>query len=326
MKKIISLVIVLSLVLSLCGCSKSEATGAPSGAGNAAKNITIAYQGGIGYAPVHILEAKKFIEANYDGEVNVSFVKLDSGAAINEGIIGGTISIGCMGIAPAISGVIAGIPYKAISNLCSQSHGLMTGNPEIKSLSDITDTDKIALVNFGSIQHIFLAMAAEKELGDAHALDNNVQAMSHAEGMAALESGTVALHLTSAPFIYQERSNSKYSELSVINEVWPAGNSFLIAMAANSLYEDTKLYEAVSKAFIQAIEFINANPEETAQIETGYLGLDLDTVKSYLDEDDCRFFPEMKGVGDMAAFMFRAGFTESELNMSEFSFPNVAGN
>lgn len=325
MKKIVAFILIMILMLSLAGCSGSGKADAKNNA-DSAKTITIAYQGGIGYAPIHILAEKKLIEAGYDGQVNVNFVKLDSGAAINEGIIGGTVTIGCMGVAPAISGVLAGIPYKAISNLCSQSHGLMSAKPEIKSLSDITDTDKIALVNYGSIQHIFLAMAAEKELGDAHALDNNVQAMSHAEGMAALESGTVALHLTSAPFIYQERSNSKYTELPIISEVWPGGNSFLVAMAADSLYEDTKLYEAVSKAFSEAVAFVNENPEETAEIEATYLGLDIETVKSYLAEEDCCFFTELRGVSDMAAFMFRAGFTEAELKMSEFSFPNVKGN
>ena len=115
------------------------------------KSITIAYQGGIGYAPVHIMETKQLIENNYNGEITVNYIKLDSGAAINEGIIGGTIDIGCMGLAPAITGVSRGIPYKVISNLCAQSHGLMSNDPEIKSLADITVEDKIALVSTGSI-------------------------------------------------------------------------------------------------------------------------------------------------------------------------------
>lgn len=288
------------------------------------KTITIAYQGGVGYAPVHILEAKELIEENYDGDVNVEFVKLDSGAAINEGIIGGTIDIGCMGLGPAVAGVAAGIPYKVISNLCSQSHGLMSNDPEITSLADITSEDKIALVNTGSFQHIVLAMAAEQELGDAHALDNNIQAMSHAEGMAALESGTVKLHLTSSPFIYQERANENYTELTEINEVWPSGNSFLVAMASASLAEDTELFDAVNAAFGQAIDFINENPEETAEIESEYLDLDLETVTSYLEEEDCQFFSELRGAETIADFMYRAGFIENEVSMDDFKYETVS--
>ena len=50
------------------------------------KKITIAYQQGIGYAPIHIMETKKLIEENYDGKIEVEYQLLASGAAINEGI------------------------------------------------------------------------------------------------------------------------------------------------------------------------------------------------------------------------------------------------
>ncbi len=316
LKKLLPVILALTIIFCFAACKDS-------GEENTSKTLTIAYQGGIGYAPVHILEAKKLIEKNYGEDITVEFVKLDSGAAINEGIIGGTIDIGCMGVAPAISGVAAGIPYKVISNLCSQSHGLMTRDKDIRTLKDITAEDKIALVNTGSIQHILLSMAAEKVLGDAHALDNNIQAMSHAEGMAALESGTVTLHLTSSPFIYQERENENYAELAEINEVWPSGNSFLVAMASEKLHEDEKLYSAVSAAFSEAIEFINTNKDETATIETEYLGLDRETVMSYLNEKDCQYFGELKGADTMADFMYSAGFITKEVAIDSLKYENV---
>lgn len=324
MKKLVALLLSVSMVFALTACGGSQSQGSTQSTdGGEEKKITIAYQGGIGYAPIHVMEEKDLIEENYDGEIEVEFVKLDSGAAINEGIIGGTIDIGCMGLGPAISGVAAGVPYKAISNLCSQSHGLMSNDPAIKSLADITSEDKIALVNTGSIQHILLAMAAEKSLGDAHALDNNIQAMSHAEGMAALESGTVKLHLTSSPFIYQERENAAYNELPEINQVWPSGNSFLLAMASENVVADEKLNQAVLAAFDQAFEFINNDKEALADIEVEYLDLDRETVMSYLNEVDCQFFPQLRGADDMAAFMYSAGFITKEVSMDEFKYDNV---
>ena len=114
MKKIVTLVLCVSMLFGLVGCGSSNE--------DKPLTVTIAYQGGIGYAPVHVMEVKQLIESNYGEEIVVKFVKLDSGAAINEGIIGGTIDIGCMGLGPAISGVSAGIPYKVISSLSSQSH------------------------------------------------------------------------------------------------------------------------------------------------------------------------------------------------------------
>lgn len=318
-KKIYAIVLSMIFVFSFLCFAPFEAEAASG------KTLTIAYQGGIGYAPIHVMEVQQLINKYYNGDVTVNFVKLDSGAAINEGIIGGTIDIGCMGVAPAITGVSRGIPYKVISNLCSQSHGLMSNDPKIQSLADITIEDKIALVSTGSIQHILLSMAAEKVLGDPNALDNNIQNMSHAEGMAALESGTVKLHLTSSPFIYQERENEKYNELVELNQVWPSGNSFLVAMASTKLAEDADLFAAITKAFDEAITFINENPDEIAEIETEYLGLDLDTVKGYLAQPDSQFFPETRGAGVMADFMLRAGFIDDGITMEQFLFDGVNG-
>ncbi len=318
MKKTICVLLALCLLLAAAGCGGGIAE-------NSAKSVTVAYQGGIGYAPVHVMEAQKLIEKHYDGDVTVTFTKLDSGAAINEGIIGGTIDVGCMGLAPAISGVSKGIPYKVISNLCSQSHGLMSNDPSIASLADIGPEDTIALVSTGSIQHILLGMTAKKILGDPHALDNNIQNMSHAEGMAALESGTVKLHLTSSPFIYQERDSGRYTELTELSQVWPSGNSFLVAMASQGLAEDEALFSAVAAAFEEAIGFINENPAETAQLESEVLGLDLETVTGYLEQPDSRFFPEVRGAGDMAAFMLEAGFIENGVTMEQFCYDGVSG-
>jgi len=316
-KRIISLLLCACLIFAFAACSSDDS-------GSQTKSITIAYQGGIGYAPIHVMEAKKLIEENYDGQIEVKFQKLDSGSAINEGIIGETIDVGCMGFAPAISAVAAGIPCKIISGLCSQSHGLMTNKESIKTLKDITSSDKIALVKEGSFQHLLLAMAAEKELGDAHALDNNIQAMAHAEGMAALESGTVALHLTSSPFINQERESGKYNELNEIEAVWPKGNTFLVAVGSEKLKNDEKLFEAVSKALEQAIDFINNNLDETVQIESKYLALDEETTRKYLDDDACSFFGELKGAEDMYSFMYRAGFIENKISsVDEIKYENV---
>ncbi len=317
--------ILTAIVLACVGIITTSCGNADKDAGDK-KKMVIAYQGGIGYAPVHIMKEEKLVEKNYNRDVEVEYIKLDSGAAINEGIIGGTVDVGCMGISPAISGVSKGIPYKAIANLCSQSHGLMSNDFSVKSLKDIKDTDKIAIVSPGSFQHLLLSMAAKKTLGDAHVLDNNIQRMSNAERMAALESGTVKLHLTTSPFIYQERESKKYIELPEIAEVWPRGNTHLVAMASEKLAEDKELFDATQKAFNQAVEFINKNPKETVKIESDYLKLDEATVKSYLEQPDAMFFSEIRGMKAMANFMKDEGFIDKAVNFDNFAYEGVTGN
>lgn len=320
MKKIICLLLAVIMIFAFAACSGKTEEKA---------TITIAYQGGIGYAPIHILESKGFITEKYKAltgkDVEVKFIKLDSGADINTGIIGGTIDIGCMGIAPAVSAVSSGVPAKIVTGLCSQSHGLMTNDKNIKSLADVGD-NQIALVNTGSIQHILLAMACEKELGDPHALDKNIAKMSHAEGFAALEGGSVKLHLTSAPFINRERESGKYTEIKAVNEIWPDGNTFLVALGATKLQSDNpELFNAVVQGFGDAIKFINDNQDEAAEIISKYLEQDKETTLTDLQDPTSMFFGELKAVTQMADFMYRAKFIEKQVTFDELVFSNVKG-
>lgn len=323
-KRILAFVLSFCMVFGLCAC------GGESGKSGDKDTLTIAYQGGTGYAPVHIMQAKAYIETEYKNstgkDVEVNFQKLDSGADINTGIIGGSIDIGCMGLGPAISAVSSEIPAKIITGLCSQSHGLMTSDKNIKSLADIGN-EQIALVNIGSFQHILLAMACEKELSDPHALDNNIVKMAHAEGYAALQAGTYKLHLTSSPYINRERENSDFTEIKAVNEVWPDGNTFLVALASTKLQEENKeLFDAVTKAFSQAIEFINNNARESAEIVAKQLGADVDTTFADMTDKTSSFFTELKGVTQMAEFMYRAEFIKTEVTFDDLVFSGVNGN
>ena len=52
----------------------------------------------------------------------------------------------------------------------------------------------------------------------------------------------------------------------------------------------------------------------------------MDTVKSYLNEEDCQYFPELRGAESMISFMYRAGFIEKEISVDEFKHEAVESN
>ena len=81
------------------------------------------------------------------------------------------------------------------------------------------------------------------------------------------------------------------------------------------------------RAGVSALEIAGAARRgEAAAIEVDYLGLDMDTVKSYLAQKDCQFFPELRGAQTMAEFMLRAGFIEKAVPMEQFKYDGVSGN
>ncbi|MDO4870131.1 MAG: ABC transporter substrate-binding protein [Bacillota bacterium] len=314
------------MCLSMAGCGGDS--GDSKDSGEAAK-ITIVQQYGMAYAPLKVIQEKGLIEENYDGEVEVDFQTLNSGASINDAFVSGDVDVGLMGVAPAITGSLNdGVPYKICSNISAQPHRLMTNDPNIKSLKDIGEKDQIALVNIGSIQHILLAMAAKEQLGDAHALDNNIAAMAHPDGMTALLNGSVKCQLTTSPYVFKEAEEDGISEVKAVESVWPEGNSFIVAVASTDLYENNPdLYNAVLAAFGDAIAFINEDKEDAAEMLCVDEDVDAETFLEWLNDPACSYSTELKGVSTMAKFMTDEGFLEdTEFNdISQLVYDGVEG-
>ncbi len=109
------------------------------------------------------------------------------GGAVREALISGEADVGFMGIPPFLIGWDKGCPWKVAVGFVVVPIGLVTYDPEIKSLADFKPEDKIAVPSPpGSIQHILLAMACEQQLGSPNALDNNIVAMPPTPPMPAL--------------------------------------------------------------------------------------------------------------------------------------------
>lgn len=321
-KKILAVLMIAIMVMSLAACGGGGGT-TPDGTAK----LTIAHQYGMAYAPLEIMKQQKLIEKHYDGTVEIEWTTLNSGSAITEGFASGSVDVGAMGVAPAITAVTSGVPVKICSNMSAQPHKLMTNDPSIKTLKDV-GSEQIALVNIGSIQHILLAMAAEEQLGDAHALDNNIVAMAHPDGMTSLLSGSVKLQLTTSPYTFKEEAEGM-TEVEAIESVWPAGNSFIVALASTKLQEENpELYDAVVAALAEAIDFINNNKEEAAEMLCEAEDVDAATMLEWLNDPACVYMTETKGVLDMAKFMIDAGFLDHDelQSLVDLAFDNVEGN
>ncbi len=320
-KAIISALLVVSMGLMLVGCgAKKEET----------KTINIAYQYGLAYAPLTIAKDQGLIESEYEkltgNKVTVEWTQMNSGADINTGIASKSISVGFMGVGPAVTGVMNNVGYKVFTNLSGAEHGLMTNNADIKSLSDLIGSEhQIALVNIGSIQHVILAKALANQGLDPHALDSNIVAMKHPDGMASLQSNSIACHLTSNPYIYQERDDSALTEIPGISEAWPVENSFIVGVAATDLYDsDKQLYEAICNAFKTSVDYINANLEEAAKVTSEVDGNTLEDEIRFMKESN--YQTETKGLFELATFMAENGFIDAAPNSySDLVYDNVVG-
>lgn len=288
-------------VLLLVGCADSSSDKSAKSEGK--ETLTIALQYGMAYAPLTIMQEKKLIEKNYNGELEIEWMNLNSGSAINEGFTSGNIDMAAMGIAPFITGAAKGIPYKMYGTISAQPHSLLTNQTSIQTIKDITSENKIALVNIGSIQHILLAMLAEKDLGDAHALDNHIVAMAHPDGMSALVAGSVDCQLTTSPYTYQAIESENVHEVKGLDEVWPNGNAFIVGLISDKLYEEQpELYDAIVTATQEAMDYIKENSEAAAILAKNQ-GMAEEDILTWLADPACVYDMNLPGVMDMAEFM-----------------------
>lgn len=101
----------------------------------------------------------------------------------------------------------------------------------------------------------------------------------------------------------------------------------MVALGSETLKsENPELYTAAENAFNEAIAFINENPQQSAEIVAEKLEMDVDTTLSYLTDETSEFFGNLKGVTQMADFMYRAEFINSKVTFNDLVFSGVEGN
>lgn len=327
MKKLVCAVLTVAMAFSLCACGAGSSKNAEDGD---AIELNIAYQYGLAYAPLVVAKENKLIEKAYEEAtgktVTVNWIQMNSGADINTGIASGELNVGFMGVGPAITGVTKNVGYKIFTNLSGQEHGIMVNDDSINSLNDFVESDKqIGVVNIGSIQHIMLAMALDNEGIDPHALDSNLIALKHPDGKTSLESGNIAAHVTSSPYIYMERNNDSLHEIESVKNAWTKDDSFIVGVASISLHDSNpELYKALCDGIGEAITYVEDNSEETAKLTYELDGNTIEDEVAYLKGG--YYSVETKSVFRMASFMFENNFIDSDpVSYENLVFDNVVG-
>ena len=295
--RILTLISVFLVILSSCSNKSGELS------------VTIAEQYGLAYAPIQILKEKQFIEKQLPG-VKVNWVQLGNTAAIREAILGGTVDIGFMGIPPFLIGWDKGMEWKIFTGLSKAQIGLVTWRDDIKSLADFGPEDRIALPQPGSIQHILLSMAAEKDLGRSDIFDNQLITLKHPDGMNALLSRRdVDAHFTSPPYVMMELSEPDMKLVLDGREAMGEEFTFIVGAVTDVFSSNHfKILEAVSVGIKQASNLINKNPEEAVSILKKEYSLSDGILLSYLTEGGLEYTDNVEGLESFLAFMKSSGY------------------
>jgi len=242
------------------------------------RTVRVAKQYGISYLPLSVMEEKGLIEAEGKKlglDLKTEWLRFTGGPPMNEALVSGNLEFASGGVGPLVTAwarTQKNIKIKGIAAINAMPLFLNTIKPEIKTIKDFTDKDRIALPAVKvSIQAVVLQMAAEKVFGKGqeHKLDPWTVSLSHPDAMAQMMSGKseVTAHLTSAPYQYEELKDKRVHKVLDSYEVLGGPHTFNSVWATAKLYEsEPKLVQAFLSALEEAMKYIKSDPDGAAAL------------------------------------------------------------
>lgn len=320
----------LGLLLLLLGACGSAPSSGDSGGGRTEQDwgeLRLGYQFGTSYLPVEVMVEHKLIEKRLN--IKVTKVQLGGGGALTEAILSDSIDVAFMGLGPFFVGWAKGIDWKIAAAMQDMPIGLNSSKPGAANLKDIGPNDRIAVPGVNSMQHVMLAMEAEKQLGDARALDHLLVAMPHPDGERALLAGSeVTFHYTAPPFLQLERQQPGIRKIVDSYETMGQPHTFnVLVVPAKFKEERPEVYRALVEAHAEALAWIAANPGEAADLMIR-LGdqTDREELIRQITDPGVVWTEEPHGLLKFATFMKEAGFIDrAPADWKEVTWENLHG-
>jgi sulfonate transport system substrate-binding protein len=240
--------------------------------------VRIATQYGISYLPLTIMAERKLLESEGKKlglDLSTEWIRFTGGPPMNEALISGNLDFASGGVGPMVTiwaRTQSNLKVKGICAINSMPLYLNTINPDVKTIKDFTEKDRIALPAVRvSMQAVILQMAAEKTFGQGqeHKLDAWTVSLSHPDGLAQMMSGKSEItgHFTSAPFMYQELADKRVHRVLNSYDVFGGPHTFNVIWASSKLYEgEPKVVQAFLSAMRIAMKDIHDDPAGMAAL------------------------------------------------------------
>jgi NitT/TauT family transport system substrate-binding protein len=301
--------------------------------------INIAQQFGVGYLPLMVMQDKKLVEKEAETlglpPPKVNWLRVGVASAMMDGLLSGSIDFISGGVPTLVllwSKTKNNIGVKGVGAMNSQTIVLTTRNPNVKSIRDFTEKDRIAVVTAkSSASAIVLQMAAAKEFGqDQYSkLDHLTVTRSNPDGMIALLSpqSEITAHFGPAPFYFYELAKPGIHKVMTSDEVLGGPATSTVVMASSKFRSaNPKTYDAFAKAFADAIDIINKDKRAAAEIYIRLSGdkTSPDDIVRMIEDPAFGYGIGPKGLLRFAQFMHSVGTVPARAeSWKDMFFPNA---
>jgi NitT/TauT family transport system substrate-binding protein len=285
--------------------------------------VRMSKQYGLPYLPMIVIEAQKLIEKHAAaaglGEVKTTWTQRAGPAAELDALLAGQADFIGPGV-PTLATIwdkTVGTPQEAKALIAMQSmpYVLVTRNPNVKTIKDFTDKDKIALPAVKLTGHaLALEMEAAKIWGPEHydKLDSITITRSHADAAAALMSGKSEInsHFASSPFYYYELAKPGIHQVLKSYDVVGGRHTNGTLVTTKKFHDaNPKMCAVVIAAFEEADAFIKAHPREAAQLylTAAHDKNSLDALEKMVADPDVEYTTTPHNVMKFVDFMHKVG-------------------
>lgn len=292
-------------------------------AAQAEGRIRIAEQFGIVYLLLDVAKDQQLIQKHGKAqglpEVQVEFIELSGGAAVNEALLSGGIDIAGAGVGPLLTiwdRTHGKQNVRGVASLGNFPYYLTSTNPAVKTIADFSDKDRIATPAVGvSVQSRILQLASARLWGDAqfNRLDKLQVALPHPEATAALIKGGTEInaHFGNPPFQEQVLAGNPNAHIVLKSyDVLGGPASATVLYATEKFRKDNpKTYRAFVDALTEAARLVKADPEKAADIylRTNKSKVDRALLLKIIKNPEVDFKLTPENTYPLAEFMNRVG-------------------
>jgi NitT/TauT family transport system substrate-binding protein len=291
--------------------------------------VSLVQQRGLLYLPVDMMVTGGVLQQESTklglGKVEATARTLSGPAPIIDALLSGSADYGTAALPSVLTlwDKTHGTPneIRAVGAMSNGAMVLYTINPNVKTIADFTEKDRIAVPSVRiSFNSMMLEMAAEKLWNDPHRLDHLTVGLGHADAVAALSAGygsaTVTAHIGVQPFTDRGLKLPGAHVVADSREVF-GGPLTQVCLLASRQTKDRNptLFKAVANALEVSIKACSADKQAAAVLwkKAQNASESVDELVTLLNDPGFEFTSQPHRIAYFAAFLNRIGSMKAKV-------------
>src|ERR1700744_1955209 len=292
--------------------------------------VNFVQQRGLLYLPVDMMVTGGVLQQEATklglGKVEATARTLSGPAPVVDALLSGSAGYGAVALPSLLTlwDKTHGTPneVRAVGTISNGAMVLYTINPNVKSIADFTEQDRIAVPSIRiSFNAMMLEMASEKLWNDPHRLDHLTVGLGHADAVAALSAGygkaTVTAHIAVQPFTDRGLKLPGAHVVADSREVF-GGPLTQVTLLATKQTKDKNptLFKAVANALEESIKLCSADKRAAAVLwkKAQNASETVDELLDLLSDPGFEFTSQPHRIAYFAAFLKRIGTMKSKVD------------